>query len=69
MYNLLLKTKSKSNVYQLQTAYQSVVLIFQVFNVHNDHILYIINKCSDILNHDIILKLLSNKINPVKYFS
>lgn len=39
------------------------------YSVYIDHILYQINLWSEILNHDIILKLLSNKNTPPKKFS
>lgn len=37
--------------------------------MYNDQNLYLINEWSDILNHDIILKVISNKNTPPKDFS
>lgn len=37
--------------------------------MYNDHILYLINEWSNISNHDMILKVLTNKNTPPKEFS
>lgn len=39
------------------------------YSMYNDHILYLINEWSAILDHDNILKVLSDKNTPPKKFS
>ena len=48
---------------------QTLTLISLRYSMYNDHILYLINEWSDILNHDIILRVLSNKNTPPKELS